>query len=307
MQQGPKMPLSRDEWQRLLRTVVRVWGNRQRLLDRLPWSLRYGKWRRRTERQAQSDWRGGYVLQNEQDYFYLPSEIDTMSSHYLIRPMPYEPVVRNLCPTGGTVVDVGANFGEWALQMARAVGPGGRLIAFEPVAYLAEAARKTLRVNGQRQGEVVAKALSNKDGQAELTLNKTHTGKSGIGVADSDDETARVSVPTVTLDSFVEAENIGRLDFIKIDVEGHEAEVIEGAQSTLQRFGPAMVVEAGVDPDQNRQKIEAILQGLDYRMVGSLMPHGIAETTWQEYLEKKGPYASEFANVLFLPPDGKSS
>ncbi len=300
MQEDAEQALSLEDSKRLLRHVYRVRENRRRILDRVPFLLRWGKWRKKKERQILADWTGGYVLINDRDYLYLPAGMDTMSTHYLIRPAESEPTVKNFCPPGGTVIDIGCNYGEWALQMARAVGRSGKVYAFEPVQRLADCAQKTMDVNGLGQTEIVTSAVSNRDGEARFAVNLDHSGKSGFGNSGTGDETEEISVPTVTLDSVVRDRNIDRLDFLKIDVEGHEADVLEGARETLRNLKPAIVLETGIDPDQDREKIHQILTSLDYRMLGLILPHGMAESDWESYRARKGAFATDFANVLFV-------
>ena len=252
------------------------------------------------ERDILANWPGGYVLINERDYFYVPGGTDIMSSHYLIRPANSEPVVANFCPSGGVAMDVGANFGEWSLQMARAVGQTGQVFAFEPSADIAEALRKTLRVNGQSQTTVIEAAVSSRAGDAEFTVNEAHSGKSGINIGNTDGASNKVTVKTISLDDFARRQTLRRLDLIKIDVEGHEADVLEGAESVLKTFAPAIVLEAGVDPDHDRGKVKDILERHRYTMAGAISPHGIIETTWNDYLCLSGLFANGFVNILLI-------
>jgi len=289
-----------DKSQQLLRHLYRTRTSRKRFLDRIPVTFHWGRHRKAVEREILADWPGGYVLINDRDYFYVPSGQDMMSSHYLIRPAESEPAIRNLCPEGGVAIDVGANFGEWSLQMARAVGATGRVFAFEPSPAIAEALRKTLAINGQKHASVIEAAASATEGAANFTVNEDHSGKSGIGTEAGGDRTRDTSVPTVTLDSFAASQQLDRLDFIKIDVEGHDAEVLAGADKTLGQFKPALVLEAGIEPDHDRSNVKAILERHSYAPAGAFLPHGIIETTWEDYLNKTGLFSDGFVNVLFL-------
>ncbi len=300
MQEDAEQALSLEGSKRLLRHVYRVRENRRHILDRVPFILRWGKWRKKTERQVLADWAGGYVLFNERDYLYLPAGMDTMSTHYLIRPAEAKATVQNFCPPGGTAIDIGANYGEWTVQMARAVGPAGKVYAFEPVQALAGCVQKTMDVNGLKQTEIVALATSNKDGQASFPVNLDHSGRSGFGQSHAGDAIVEISVKTVKLDSFVRERQINRLDFLKIDVEGHESEVLEGAQNILRDLKPALVLEVGINPDQDREKIYGLLTGLNYRMIGIILPHGMAEGDWKSYRARTGPFGTDFINVLFV-------
>ena len=252
------------------------------------------------ERDLLANWPGGYVLINERDYFYVPRGDDIMSSHYLIRPAEAEAVVTNFCPPGGIAIDLGANFGEWSLQMARAVGRTGHVYAFEPSPNIAEALRKTLSINGQTQTTVIEAAAGAHTGNASFTVNADHSGKSGILTGANGSPSRDITVKMHSLDDFVRQHKLARLDFIKIDVEGHETDVLEGAETVLETFTPAVVLEAGVDPDHDRGKVKDILERHKYTMAGAILPHGIIETTWDDYLHTSGLFASGFVNILLI-------
>lgn len=69
----------------------------------------------------------------------------------------------------------------------------------------------------------------------------------------------KVRVKTMTIDSFVEKERIERVDFIKIDTEGAEREIIKGARETIKRFKPKMAISAYHLPDDKKVIPELIL------------------------------------------------
>jgi hypothetical protein len=108
--------------------------------------------------------------------------------------------------------------------------------------------------------------------------------------------------PTVTLDELVSEKSIKRLDFIKIDVERHEREVLEGGQQTLKNLKPSLVLEVGNEKiKEDREKIADQLRTLDYEIIGIILPGGITEVTWSKYLEMNSSFIPCTANLLFLP------
>jgi len=291
---------SSDSDKRLMRNVARLRARRQRFRDRIPLLFHWGKYRKSIERQVMADWPGGYVTVSSRDQLYLPAPLDTMGAHYLLNGLEGGTVIHNHCPAGGVAIDVGANYGEWTLQMARAVGPAGRVIAFEPVARLSDSMDKTLAVNGLKNATVIRKAASNGAGEVSFTHNQDHSGKSGIGVDAGADQSESLTIPATPLDAVAEEQNLDRLDFLKIDVEGHEFEVLEGARATLERFGPALVLEAGNEAAEARAKIADLLQSCGYTPVGMIEAGGILEITWDDYASATGRLSDGFANVLFL-------
>lgn len=148
---------------------------------------------------------------------------------YLIRP-------------GDQCVDVGANVGVHTVRMARLAGPAGQVIAVEPDPELARRAAGNIALNGLRNVQVVQAAASDTCGDS-VPLYRA---------ADQDPNRARASlhahpyltgpaaqVRTTTIDEVC----TGPVALIKIDVEGHEGAVIDGAARTIQMYSPAIVFE----------------------------------------------------------------
>ncbi|MGD0287246.1 MAG: FkbM family methyltransferase [Acidimicrobiales bacterium] len=142
---------------------------------------------------------------------------------------------RHVVRPGMTVVDVGAALGMFRLDLWRLVGPSGRVIAIEP----AESNTKLLARNARANNatiEVIQAAASNEDGFREFLLTDSSDSHAFYHHPLIDPSRA-VQVRTVRLDSIVE-----NADFIKIDVEGAEVEVLEGA-GRLLKDRPPLVVE----------------------------------------------------------------
>lgn len=134
-------------------------------------------------------------------------------------------------------LDIGANRGIWAHEMAR-IAPA--VLAFEPnpklFAFLNRAARKPVLCR--------ADALSDQSGEAELLVPGEKGRYSNQGASLNPDKVGdsahmRVTVKTATLDS-LDPPPVG---FMKIDVEGHERAVLEGARGVIARDRPAMIIE----------------------------------------------------------------
>jgi FkbM family methyltransferase len=135
-------------------------------------------------------------------------------------------VLRARLRPGDIVVDVGANIGLHAVDMAAAVGPGGRVLCFEPVSHISDALRRTLLVNGySERSEVHLKALSDETGTAELFVAR-HSPLSSLFPPGQNGSAALVPVELTTLDEVIPSG--GRVDAVKIDVEGAEPRVWRG-------------------------------------------------------------------------------
>lgn len=147
-----------------------------------------------------------------------------------------------LLPREGVAIDVGAHKGAYAYRMARLVGPRGRVIALEPQDRLAARTASAIRSAGLRWVELLQAAASDRSGTAPMDYRELSThgaALDGLTGADVRHTTVRV----LTLDSVAADRDLTRLDFIKIDVEGHEQAVLRGGLACIARHHPAILVE----------------------------------------------------------------
>jgi FkbM family methyltransferase len=195
---------------------------------------------------------------------YRVGEITGLSPWYSGAEREHQKAFKQLVGEGDTAVDVGANWGLHVLYLSKLVGPRGLVVAVEPFAAAMRELEWHLRANQCSNVKALSVALSDRDGQASFTLGHSAytghlsslaSGASGSGVTDSE------SVRTRTLDSIVEELDLKTLKVVKIDVEGAESMVLEGAAETLQRLRPFVVVDLHT-PEQ------------DVRVARSLTTHG---------------------------------
>jgi len=152
-------------------------------------------------------------------------------------------LLRNI-KKGDVVVDCGANKGSYIFSLSRAVGPHGKVIAFEPqptlYSYLMDEVQKCKLSN-----VVVEKmALSDTIGSADIYVpgGEVSPGASLEKIIAQRGEFCSYRVPVTTLDSYFETEQ-PKISAIKIDVEGHELAVLKGAVRIIGSDRPALVVE----------------------------------------------------------------
>jgi FkbM family methyltransferase len=151
--------------------------------------------------------------------------------------------LRRLIKPGQTVLDIGANMGCHTLLMAQLMGETGQVVAFEPMS--AAYAKLTRNIQLNRFPNIVAEktGLSNNDGETEIAFATSWRLDLKSDVAGAE----RVSF--MTLDGYVAAHPglFNRLDCIKLDVDGFEEAVLRGAQDTLLRYRPVVLMEIGSD------------------------------------------------------------
>lgn len=151
---------------------------------------------------------------------------------------------------GDVALDVGCHKGGWLYWMRRAVGPGGQVHAFEPQpelhAYLAD----IVQTFGWKNVFIHPHALGSETGRSTLHVpDSTGTTSASaslvpeVALNETNLPPSAHPVDVSTLDNFVQAQGLDRVDFIKIDVEGFEAEALSGAQQTLKHLRPTIMVE----------------------------------------------------------------
>ncbi len=142
--------------------------------------------------------------------------------------------------SGQVFVDVGANVGVFTVKAAREVGDDGLVIAIEPFIETAHRLSRNVETNGYSNVRIRNFCVGRNTQHARLYLNKSKPNSFGLvpkGEAES------ISVLSVSLDDLCRWEDLQRLDYLKIDAEGAEAEVLEGGQEAIRRFRPIVQVE----------------------------------------------------------------
>jgi len=207
---------------------------------------------------------------------------------------------------GDVAIDIGANIGAHTLHLARAVGPSGRVLAFEPTAYAHAKLCANLALNPELVPRVTARQLllmdssdaavpeticsswplGDEEGLHPEHLGKPHTTE-GAGSS--------------TLDAAVEAAGVGRIAFVKLDVDGHELSVLRGATKMLSTSRPPILIElcphVCVEHGYPFSELVQCITGLGYRFEtfkGRPLPDDPAA------IEKLIP-AKGGINVLALP------
>jgi FkbM family methyltransferase len=162
------------------------------------------------------------------------------------------------------VIDAGANMGDFS---ALAAYKGAVAYAFEPSKtiidrYLA----KTISLNEGLPGEIILApyALANEIGKTEFATNSFNMGASRMGGGRKGDLIEEVDV--ITLDAYVNENNLERVDFIKADIEGAERLMLKGARGVLKDFAPKLAICTYHLPD-DPQVLEALVLEANPRYV----------------------------------------
>ncbi|MFC1864248.1 FkbM family methyltransferase [Chloroflexota bacterium] len=183
-------------------------------------------------------------------------------------------LMKQLVRPGMVVADIGANIGYYVLIEATIVGETGKVYAMEPVPQNYELLCKNMRENNYDNiVETYSCAISDVCGTRKIAVTKQSNLATILTSEDEMSEYAKkalklgtertLDVETITLDKFLEDK--GQVDFIRMDVEGHEVEIVRGMLDTLKnsRIGTRLFIE--IHPnlfDKPRAKMEEIMQNL---------------------------------------------
>jgi FkbM family methyltransferase len=194
-----------------------------------------------------------YVLMEQQDWF--EDEIKFL---------------RKFLQPGQKIIDIGANYGVYTLSMAKAVGTMGQIWAFEPTSNTANLLAEGISLNNFTQIVLNQSALSNTAGTAQLSLNEN----SELNALVHDDASTSMTetVSLVTLDQCLEDYNWEHIDFIKIDAEGEETNILQGGKKFFAKFSPLVQYEIKAGSVWHGELVQDFIKlGYDsYRLVPGL-------------------------------------
>jgi FkbM family methyltransferase len=167
-----------------------------------------------------------------------------------------------LIEPGMTVYDVGANVGFTALLAARQASARGRVVCFEPLGANSEHIRANAARNGFDFIDVHEVALGVEDGQADFLLSESPTWGRLARSGSPPRPSGATRVPVRSLDSLIERDCLPPAQFIKMDIEGGEADALRGARKYLGTHHPIMLIEL----HHTYGAVVDALSGLDYQV-----------------------------------------
>lgn len=171
---------------------------------------------------------------------------------------------------GMWVLDVGANIGAHTVRLAQLVGAQGRVIAFEPQRVIFQLMCANVGMNGLFNVQPRLAAVGSGPGQLAVPpVNYTVEGN--YGGLSLGGYTQGERVPIETIDSL----NLPACHFIKIDVEGMEAEAIKGAAATIKRHRPIIYMEN--DRVDKSPALITLMQQQNYQLFWHLTPYYAAD------------------------------
>ena len=200
----------------------------------------------------------------------VPASLQYLSTYVLLEQEDWFekelPFVRSFLQPGMRALDIGANYGVYSVGIGKAVGPTGRVWAFEPCSGTLSFLRDTLAANAMAQVVVDDCALSDRPGRGRLSvqanseLNSLGHGNSAAG------EEVRID----TLDGAMARHGLQGIDFVKLDAEGEEARIVAGGREFFRIEDPLVMFELKHGSIVNSELLGGFrAAGYDlYRLVG---------------------------------------
>lgn len=165
------------------------------------------------------------------------------------------------------MLDVGADMGYYTVLFADLVGKGGKIYAFEPIPKANEKLIKNIKLNNFENVIVCDFALSDRNGSTILVKPGTES-RISMDPSKEKNKNDTIDVLMKTFDDYAAESKINKIDFIKIDVEGAEMNVLKGMKKSITKFHPEFLIEVHSKKlqlfDYNEESVFEFFKDLSY-------------------------------------------
>lgn len=202
-----------------------------------------------------SHFRSTFVEVQGHKMFLDPKDSLGLSIHGAYEPFATS-LVKKVVKEGDVVLDIGANIGYYTLILAKLVGQRGKVFAFEPGPLNFALLKKNIEINGYKNVILEQKAVSDRSEMTRLYLSADNPADHRI--YDSHDNRRFIQISAVRLDDYFK-DYFGKIDFIKMDIQGAEGLAIKGMANLLRRnanvkvlteFWPFGLTRCGLEPNE---------------------------------------------------------
>jgi FkbM family methyltransferase len=197
----------------------------------------------------------GYVLYNENDEY-----VGRSIGHYGDYQREETKLFSKYVKKGSSVLEIGANIGTHTLWFSNRVGESGKVLAFEPQRLVFQTLCANMALNSRMNVDCKHMGVGTKQELMAVPVLDPEK-KNNFGALSMKDHKEGEQVAVVPIDNI----GLDRLDFIKIDVEGMEPDVLMGGLHTIHKFKPVIYME--VDRGENNPLLVTILDSLNYSVV----------------------------------------
>ena len=210
-------------------------------------------------------------------------------------------ILKSLVLQGSVFVDVGANVGYHTIRTARHLRKlGGSVIAFEPIQANFDRLLTNVRLN--KLGNIRAERIGLADKEGDVEVSRSTQGSSNFSLGSTGEFSELIHL--VSFDDYIISNNIGRIDSIKLDIEGAEVRALRGMQKTIERLRPVLIVE--INPMWTRRmgtsttELIDMLSGFKY-ILFSIKTRDIRNR--EEMVSYVDPNGNREINVIAIPKE----
>lgn len=187
-----------------------------------------------------------FITQNDGTEICAPEQVNYMSNFVLQEQGDWFEdeihFVREFIKPGMNVLDIGANYGLYSVAIAKNLGDEGKLWCFEPTPNTAQALRSTIKKNNlEGQVEIIEAGLSDHEGTATFYLSPNAELNSLTETSNLSGDS--LTIKLLTLDQCKKKYDWQSIDFIKLDAEGEEVNILKEASETLDEYSPLIMFE----------------------------------------------------------------
>jgi len=198
------------------------------------------------------------LIQNEQGFKFWMSA-NNCDPTVTSTKVESEVLSRFIPSSGQIVIDVGANVGKYTVYTASCVGKKGKIVSLEPFKQTFDLLRQNIQENGfEDVVESRCQAASNQNGKTKMFFVDNAWEANSIAITHGKNF---VYVDTIKLDSLVNEMQVDHVDWIKIDVEGAEYEVLLGAMNILKTNNLKLIIEV---QEMNKEKVIELLKSIGF-------------------------------------------
>lgn len=180
--------------------------------------------------------------------------------------------IKTLLPKGGIFIDVGANMGYFSVFAAKIVGDKGRVIAIEPSSREFDRLEHNLKLNRLKNASAHRLAITDKVGKTKISIaTDERSSLNTIGYEFSVKGVEKIKteeVESTTFDNFLKTARIKKIDLIKLDVEGSEIRALKGAERSIKKYRPIIILGTNKDAlnvcDGNLAQLDELIKKLHY-------------------------------------------
>lgn len=156
-------------------------------------------------------------------------------------------ILKKYIKSGSVVIEAGANTGTETLLISRLVGHKGHVFAFEPIPHIYAILKSNCNLNKLENATLVKKAVGEMNSELKFYMADESFTNQGMGTKFKGHGHVEneILVTQVSIDNFAKENNIPKVDFIKMDIQGAEYDALVGAKNTIDAFSPKIFLEAG--------------------------------------------------------------